>query len=100
MVGVAFILHWNIIWWYFVLAIFAYSIVIIFLTYEEERAKKQSEGRAGEYESSQEQAYREQMRFEIFRWLLGCHIAFLLLAGGLWLNAGNFFVQVGIFIAA
>src|SRR6266481_3212315 len=36
-------------------------------------------------------------RFQTFRWLLGCHIAFLFLEGGFWLNFGNFFVQVGIF---
>ena len=64
MVGVAFILHWNIIWWYFVLAILAYSPAIISLTYFEESTSDDWE------------------RFQAFRWLLGCHIAFLFLAGG------------------
>jgi hypothetical protein len=82
MVAVAFILHWNIIWWYFVLAILAYSTAIISLTYFEESTSDDWE------------------RFQAFRWLLGCHIAFLFLAGGFWLNFGNFFVQVGIFLAA
>ncbi len=77
MIGVAFILHWNIIWWYFVLAIFAYSTVIIYLTYYEESVKKQSERRAGEDEErwAWTEAERERVRFNIFRWLLGCHIA-------------------------
>jgi hypothetical protein len=35
-----------------------------------------------------------------FRFLLGCHLAFLFLAGGLWLNFPNFFVQVGIFLVS
>ncbi len=82
MVGVAFILEWHIIWWYFVLAILTYSIAIISIT---------------TFEESTSDAWE---RFQTFRWLLGCHIAFLFLAGGFWLNFGNFFVQVGIFLAA
>lgn len=82
MVGVAFILRWQINWWYFVLAILLYSIAIITGTL------------------SQEDTHDQDESFQLFRVLLGSHIAFIFLAGGLLLNPSNFFVQVGIFLAA
>lgn len=77
-IGVAFQLRWNIVWWYFVLSILLYSISIISLTF-----LKGDASTLGNH--------------LVFRFLLGCHLAFLFLAGGLWLNFPNFFVQAGIF---
>ncbi|MGH2510607.1 MAG: hypothetical protein ACRDHZ_24805 [Ktedonobacteraceae bacterium] len=51
MVGVAAILDWQIIWWYFVLSILAFSITVISLTYYEEEARDAQE------------------RFQYLRWL-------------------------------
>src|SRR5438105_1356183 len=77
MVAVAFYLRWNIIWWYFVLAILIYSIAVISLTEAME-------------ESGNLSRYRNYPgAFQSFRWLLSCHFALLLLAGGLWLNFTN-----------
>jgi hypothetical protein len=81
MVGVAIHLSWHIIWWYFVLSILIYSISIISLTFLEENATI-------------------EVSHLVSRFLLGCHLAFLFLAGGLWLNFPNFFVQVGIFLSS
>ena len=77
MLGVAFLQNWNIDWLYFVIAVVAYSATILNFTSV------------------------EYLRRSVdIRWMYGAHIAFLLLAGGLWINIRGFFIQVGIFIAA
>lgn len=73
MVFIGYYLHWNIIWWYFIAAIVAYSIAIIGLNIAETR---------------------------FLKLILGCHFAFLFLVGGFYLNLPNFFVDLGVFVAA
>lgn len=74
MTAFAFLHKWNIDWPYFVIAISIYSIVII--------------GHSTSKESLP------------IRLMVGYHIAFLLLAGGMWLHVEGFFGQAAIFIAA
>lgn len=73
MFGIAFFLNWNVNWWYFSIAVVLYSVAIISLTLAEERT------RARGYVS------REFVGFvgSIHKWLLGCHLALLFLAVGL-----------------
>jgi hypothetical protein len=81
MVGIAFYLRWNIIWWYFVLSILTYSLSIITLTISTEK----------------DTSYDADLAF---RWPIGCHIAFLFLVVGFWLNFPNFLLQAAIFVTA
>lgn len=66
--GVAFLLGWNIRWGYLVTALVLYSGTVIALTKAEEKATQQGS---------------VTTRLVIFRFLLGCHIALLLLILGL-----------------
>jgi hypothetical protein len=77
MIFVGYQLHWTITWWYFVASIVAYSVTIIGLNI----------------------AVEEASGAHLFRWVLGCHLAFLLLVGGLYLNLPNLFVNLGLFAA-
>jgi len=74
MFGIAFVLHWNIDWWYFVIALVLYSGAIILLT------------RAEEAETTQTTLSL------IFRYLLGCHLALLFLAVGLLLHFQSYII--------
>jgi hypothetical protein len=73
MFGIAFVLHWNINWWYFVIALVLYSGAIILLTRAEEKG-----------------ATTETGQLLIFRCLLGCHFALLFLAVGLLIHFPNY----------
>ena len=77
MILVSYSLNWQITWWYFVASIVAYSITIIILNI----------------------ALGESSANELFRWVLGCHLAFLFLVGGLYLNREDFLVNLGLFAA-
>ena len=82
MVFVAFNENWNIDWLYFVLATAIYATAIIGLSIAREQTSDDDE------------------LFDYLRWLLGAHLAFFFLVGGLWVNPNGFFVQAAVFLAA
>lgn len=75
MIAFAFLHQWDIDWPYFVIAMAAYSIVLISHSLSKESSSD-------------------------IRLLIGCHIAFLLLAGGMWFRIEGFWEQLGIFASA
>jgi hypothetical protein len=78
------------------LSILLYSITVIWLTIYAEHTYDWDYWRV----RSPREVGRIREDLWFFQWLLGCHLAFLFLAGGLWLNFPNFFVQMGIFLAS
>jgi hypothetical protein len=74
MIFVGYHLNWHITWWYFVASIVAYSATIISLNV----------------------AVEEAIGINLFRWVLGCHLAFLFLVGGLYLNFQDLQINLGL----
>lgn len=75
MIFVSYNLNWHITWWYFVASIVTYSATIISLNV----------------------AVGEDIGIQLFRWVLGCHLAFLFLVGGLYLNIQDLYINLGLF---
>lgn len=74
--------NWHIPWLYFVLSILLYSFSVIGLNLTMEGSGEEGE------------------RAELYRVLLGCHLAFVFLALGMLLHAESAWVWIGVFLAA
>jgi hypothetical protein len=102
MIFIAFHRNWQIPWSFFVFAVLLYSIAVIALSIAIEistrnalrrRDKAITEGR--DFRDSE-----EDYRFELFRFLMGSHAAFLFLALSLSLDFETFGVSIGLFFAS
>jgi hypothetical protein len=63
----AFFLAWNIVWWYFVVAVMGYALVVALTTYLQDATNIRSD-------------------LTLLRFLLGCHLAFVFLLVGVVLH--------------
>jgi len=80
MFGIAFLYGWNISWWYFITAIVLYSGALLFLNLHEDIAV-------------------QGIAPELFRFRLGCHLAFIFLVVGLAFHFQNESINFGFFLA-
>jgi hypothetical protein len=78
MFGIAFLLGWNISWWYFAIGVVLYSVTVISLTLAEEAM---TTTQATGYSTTTSPNIAKKLL--IFRWLLGCHLALAFFAVGL-----------------
>lgn len=81
-VGVASSKGWDIPWFYFIVAVAVYAASILGLTY------------------FLEEGLSKLGRFELLRLMYGAHLSFMFLVGGLVIEPANFWIGVGMFVAA
>jgi uncharacterized membrane protein SpoIIM required for sporulation len=74
--------HFDVAWWYLVLSTLVYAICVISLSLFRENTK-----------------LNDNTKFELFRFLMGCHIAYSILVLGFIPSFNNFWVELAVMIA-
>jgi len=102
MISIGFYRHWEIPWFYFVSSVLIYSVAVISMSMAIEKSIRESLRRSEKAAATgnEFQDRDENLRFELFRFLMGSHMAFLFLALGLALGSASSFVTLGIFFAS